>query len=147
MLRRAVEKKPGMMEKLSRIYCAYKQHAAENELARWHRETWEEAEEWQPWPHPCSRIPPPVAAVAQPKGPVGLLIADAIALDLKMSHDFNLTAPKEQPIPILNVPFQYLAPMVSQLAARARTVAAYATKKINRSLQEIDKEATCAKGE
>ena len=77
-----------------------------------------------------------------PKGPVGILIAEIIRIDARLDEDMNIHIPKEQPIPLLQLPFQYLAPTVQLVATRARTHASQYTKSINKGLHEIDNEAT-----
>ena len=51
---------------------------------------------------------------------------------------------KEEPISLLQVPYQYLSHMLLQAAARARTRAARGTKDINAALGEIDVGVTSA---
>ena len=51
---------------------------------------------------------------------------------------------KEEPIDILQVPYQHLASMLIQAAARARTVAARGAKQVNSMLKEVDTQETNA---
>ena len=119
---------------------------AHHEKATWHKPEETEGAEWEPWPHPCSSIRPPQAAMPHPFGPIGLLVEEVVKIDGRIDDDFNLFFPKEQMVPVLRLPFQHLGPTLLQIAARARTMASFMTKKINRSLDEIDEEATKHKG-
>lgn len=57
---------------------------------------------------------------------------------------FCLWQAKEEPIDILQVPYQHLAGMLIRAAARARARAAKGTKVANRLLREVDMRATSA---
>ena len=105
MLRRAVEKKPSLKAKVQSIYRAYKKEAEEDTSAHWQKDGCDSEEEWCPWPHACSPCKPPASATVHPRGPVGLIIEEMVRLDAHMDEDFTLTIPKEQPIPMLAVPF------------------------------------------
>ena len=64
--------------------------AEDNEAARWHKDIQADGRRWEPWPHPCSTQPVPAAAMAHPRGPIGILLAEMIRLDVSMDSDLNI---------------------------------------------------------
>ena len=76
-------------------------------------------------------------------GPIGLLIESIIWHGLKIDQHFCLWQDHEEPVSLLDTPYQSLQPQLSQMAARARTDAAYSNRKLwNAGLREIDAQAT-----
>ena len=57
------------------------------------------------------------------QGPIGLLIASVIWHGLKIDEDLKIWQQDEERIDFLETPYESLQPQLSQMAARARTVA------------------------
>ena len=93
MLRRAVEKRPAVLDKIQRIYDSYCKEASGNDLARWHKSEGDGEWEWDPWPHPCSKQKPPVAAAVHSRGPIGNIIEDVIRMDGHISREMSISMP------------------------------------------------------
>ena len=75
-------------------------------------------------------------------GPFGLLVQAAIRIGALSNEDFCLWQAKEEPISLLEMPYQHLACILVQAAARARTSAAKGIKATNQLLREMDTLAT-----
>ena len=79
------------------------------------------------------------------EGPIGLLILAALRAGLKIDNQFCIWQQKEEPVDVLNIPYQCLQPQLLQMLARARTRArsqAEGDKPSLKGLTEIDQIAT-----
>jgi len=79
------------------------------------------------------------------EGPIGLLILAALRAGLKIDNQFCIWQQKEEPVDVLNIPYQCLQPQLLQMLARTRTRArsqAEGDKPSLKELAEIDQIAT-----
>ena len=65
-----------------------------------------------------------------------------VALDAQLRPGFTISIPNEQEVDIMATPYQFLGKEIEGIVVRVCSMAAHGTKKINRCLREIDKEAT-----
>lgn len=98
-------------------------------------------------PHPCTKAHAPSwGDEIQAIGPVGLLISAAVRNGLVIDNDLKIWQRNEEPIDLLNTPYQSLRPQLLMMAARARTLGEWERKHhlntFTRGLREIDKEAS-----
>ena len=98
----------------------------------------------EPAAHPTKLKPAKWKTVIEAKGPVGLLTQAALRTGSQLDANFRLWQRKEEPIDILQVPYQHLSTLLLQATMRARTKAARSTKSINQNVGENDLPATCA---
>ena len=81
----------------------------------------------------------------QTMGPAGFLIA-AVWNYLVIDKDLKIWQYNEEPIDLVNTPYQSLQPQLLMMAARARTIAEWNRRHqfntLTRGLREIDKEAS-----
>ena len=84
----------------------------------------------------------------QPQGPVGLLLESVAWNGMLLDKDFRIWQHDEEPLDILQTPYQHLKTLLTQAASRARTQAEYYRGKYKTDqLLEIDIETTnCCKG-
>lgn len=82
----------------------------------------------------------------QAMGPVGLLIVAATWNGLVIDNDLKIWQQNEEPIGLVNTPYQSLQPLLLMMAARARTLAEWDRRHhintLTRGLREIEKEAS-----
>ena len=96
----------------------------------------------EPAPHPTKASTAMWKRVLEDKGPIGLMIQVIYAAGANIDLKFQIWAKNEVPVHIMETPYQHLAKLVLDIAARARTQAACDTKSTNENIKEIDKEVT-----
>ena len=98
-------------------------------------------------PHPSTKAHAPNwDEDIEAMGPVGLFIAAINWNCLVIDTDLKIWQYNEEPIDLVNTPYQSLQPQLLMMAARARTIAEWTRLHLmndqTRGLREIDKEAS-----
>ncbi len=141
-LRRAIAKKPHLLNKYQGIYESYRKLNSAATIRDEH--TPQQLSQLKPAPHPTVDSRTSWKQAVKPKGPIGLLLQSIHYMGVALTSNLEIVQYNEVPIHLIQTPYQYLADMVSQAAMRSRTAEANGTKSINQELREIDLKATVA---
>ena len=126
-VRRTACKRPETMERFQKSIRNYaNKYKRDGTWPKWYRPEDEDGTGWQhnypdEQPHPSTAEHEPnwdedICAM----GPIGLLIESTVWHGMKIDSKFNLWQKNEQPISIMEAPYQSLKPLITKAAARAR---------------------------
>ena len=147
-VRRTACKRPETLERFRKSIRSYANKYKRNGTwPKWYRPDNEDGTGWQQdypdeQPHPSTAEHDPnwdddIGAM----GPIGLLIESTLWHGMKIDSKFNLWQKNEQPISIMETPYQSLKPLITKAAARARNRAEWhrgASNKRGRAPLETD---------
>ena len=143
-VRRSIGKRPASEQKMKHIMSMYVEQArATGKEYRWYRQAELEEEPRredypEPVPHPSRKPSGSWRQCISPKGPVGLFIQSVLRSGMQVSEDLVLWQHKEQPLDLLQTPYQYLGKLVMQSAVRSRSAASCGTRHFKVAVKEVD---------
>jgi len=149
-VRRTACKRPEAMERFRKSLRNYSNKYKRNGTwPKWYRAEDEDAIRWQQV-YPDEQPHPSTAEYEQnwdedicAMGPIGLLIESTVWHGMKIDSNFKLWQKNEQPISIMEVPYQSLKPLLTKAAGRARNRAEWhrgASSKRARAPLETDRD-------